>query len=266
VIDNKRVTSAQSFGRLVTEIDLKLDARTGDVIQHDATNLIVRSEGEKDPAQTALIERYARLAAPIENRPVGKVRGFLAGRGINENGESPLGRLIADAHWAAMSGPEYGRAELAVANLGGIRADLKPAEDGSVNYGQLYTTQPFGNNLVTISLRGADLIELLEQQFRDDGFEPLQWSSTLFYRYNPKAPQGSRVDVESIRIRGQAIDRDRYYRIATTTFLAGGADGFSVFKKARQLATGPIDLDALVDYIKAGQALTQDDAPRMVKE
>jgi 2',3'-cyclic-nucleotide 2'-phosphodiesterase (5'-nucleotidase family) len=58
-----RVTSAESFGRMLSAIDLKLDPATRDVIEVRAENHVVAPSFAKDPRQTALIEAYERLAA-----------------------------------------------------------------------------------------------------------------------------------------------------------------------------------------------------------
>ena len=65
-IDGKVVTSASSFGRLVTDIDLQIDRRTGDVLTATADNVVVDPRRRRaDPAQTALIARYRTLLGPI---------------------------------------------------------------------------------------------------------------------------------------------------------------------------------------------------------
>ena len=78
-IDGRLVTSADKYGTLVTAIDLKLDPVTRDVVSAKADNIIVRiATLAKDPEQTALLEAYDRLAAPIANRPAGSVTETLS--------------------------------------------------------------------------------------------------------------------------------------------------------------------------------------------
>ena len=78
-IDGRLVTSGDKYGTLVTAIDLKLDPVTRDVISAKADNTIVRTATlAKDPQQTALLESYDRLAAPIANRPAGSVTATLS--------------------------------------------------------------------------------------------------------------------------------------------------------------------------------------------
>src|SRR6266545_276314 len=102
-IDGRLVTSGDKYGTLVTAIDLKLDPVTRDVIGATASNSIVRTATlAKNPEQTALLEAYDKVAAPIANRPAGSVTATLS-RVPNNAGESPLGDIIADAQLAATS-------------------------------------------------------------------------------------------------------------------------------------------------------------------
>ena len=166
-IDGRLVTSGDKYGTLVTAIDLKLDLTTRDVVSAKADNNIVRSATlAKNAEQSALIESYDRLAAPIANRPAGSVTATLS-RVPNAAGESPLGDIIADAQLAATSAEEKGGAVIAFTNPGGVRADITRREDGAVTYGDLFTSQPFRNQLVTVTLTGKQIKDMLEQQWLD---------------------------------------------------------------------------------------------------
>src|SRR3954469_23430882 len=65
VIGGKIVTSASSFGRLVTDIDLQIDSATGNVLTATATNVVVGRDVPADRAQASLITRYRTLLGPI---------------------------------------------------------------------------------------------------------------------------------------------------------------------------------------------------------
>jgi len=80
-IDGRLVTSGDKFGTLVTAIDLKLDPATHDVTSAKANNVIVRTDAlARNPEQTALVESYDKLAAPIANRPAGSRRARTAAK------------------------------------------------------------------------------------------------------------------------------------------------------------------------------------------
>ena len=163
-IDGRLVTSGDKYGTLVTAIDVKLDPATRDVISAKADNVIVKTSIASDPEQTALLEAYDQVAAPIANRRAGSVKDTLS-RVPNLTGESVLGDVIADAQLAATAGEKNGGAVIAMTNPGGIRTDITKKDDGAVSYADVFSSQPFRNQLVTLTLSGAQLKTALEQQW-----------------------------------------------------------------------------------------------------
>ncbi|WP_430498681.1 bifunctional metallophosphatase/5'-nucleotidase [Micromonospora trifolii] len=255
-INGKLVTSASSFGRLVTDIDLKIDRRSGDVISAAANNVVVTRDVAKDPRQTALINRYKTVLGPVAGRQVGvtsqaitRSQETLFGTSL---GESPLGNLIADAQLAATDDEQ--NAVAAFMNPGGVRADL---DAGPVTYEEAFTVQPFANNLVTLDLTGAQLYCVLEQQFVTG--RTLYPSATVGYVVDPNGTTGTvadpcagtRVVRGSLTLGGTTVDNAATYRVTVNNFLAGGGDGFSALTGGTNLVTGQIDLDAFVDYLTA---------------
>ncbi|CCH22005.1 bifunctional metallophosphatase/5'-nucleotidase [Micromonospora lupini] len=255
-INGKLVTSASSFGRLVTDIDLKIDRRTGDVLSAAANNVVVTRDVAKDPKQTELINRYKTVLGPVAERQVGvtsqaltKTQETLFGTTL---GESPLGNVIADAQLAATDDEQ--NAVAAFMNPGGVRADL---DAGPVTYEEAFTVQPFANNLVTLDLTGAQLYCVLEQQFVTG--KTLYPSSTVGYVVDPNGAtgtvadpcSGTRVVRGSLTIGGTVVDTAATYRVTVNNFLSGGGDGFSALTAGTNQVTGQIDLDAFVAYLTA---------------
>ncbi len=238
-------TSAASFGRLITAIDMRIDGGSGDVELVQAKNHIVTRDVPKNEAQTRLIAEYDELSAPIANRVVGSASADIT-RAANRAGESALGDVIADAQLAATAPSDFGGAVVAFMNPGGIRADVLA---GEVTYGELFTVQPF-NNVMTVKTMTGDMIRrLLEQQFNNPtpgALRILQVSEGFTYSYDATQPAGSRVS--NIAIGGTPISPTASYRVAMNNFLAEGGDGFSVFREGTDQLGGEIDLDALVRY------------------
>jgi 5'-nucleotidase len=250
-VDGRLVTSAGSYGRLVTAIDLAIDRATGDVVRSDARNVVVEtSRFAADPAIAAHVSRFARLAAGRAGRAVGTVQGEFTPV-ANAAGESNLGDLVAQAQLAAMR--EAAGAQVALMNPGGLRAPLSSRRaDGIVTYGDLFSVQPFGNTLVAVTLTGAQLLRVLEQQFRapPDRTRILQ-AAGIGYAWDGSRPIGSRVVPGSVTIEGRPLDVGTAYRVAVNSFLFGGGDGFTVFAEGRDAAGGPGDLDALERFMAA---------------
>jgi 5'-nucleotidase len=264
-IDGRLVTSGDKFGTLVTAIDLKLDPVTRDVVSARADNVIVRTGTlAKDPQQTALLESYDKVAAPIANRPAGSITETLS-RVPNEAGESPLGDVIADAQLAATRAQGDGAAVAAFTNPGGVRTDLLKKE-GSVSYADLFASQPFRNQLVTLTLTGAEIKDMLEQQWLDPKRPRiLQVSSGFSYAWDGARPYGERVIAERMTLNRQRIDPAASYRVTVNNYLALGGDGFTVLKQGTEQRFGVYDVDALYGYFQANSPIAPPAGSRIAR-
>lgn len=265
-IDGRLVTSADKYGTVVTSIDLTLDPVTRDVVSARADNVIVRTAAfAPDPAQTALLETYDRLAAPIANRPAGSVTETLS-RAPNEAGESVLGDIVADAQLAATSAEANGGAVIAFTNPGGVRSDITKNEEGAVSYGDVFASQPFRNQLVTLTLTGAQIKDMLEQQWLDPRRPRiLQVSKGFSYSWDAAMPVGDRVAADSLSLNGQRLDPAAGYRVTVNSFLAVGGDGFTVFTAGIAPQVGVYDVDALYLYFKANSPIAPATGNRIVR-
>jgi 5'-nucleotidase len=250
VIDGRLVTSADKYGTIVSEIDLVLDPKSGDVTSARADNLIVRTDRfAKDPAQTKLIEVYEQLAAPLAKRVVGRISAPLT-RDESPAGEMAVGQVVADAQLVATRGAADGGAVIALMNPGGLRANLTAAADGSVRYEDLFAVQPFYNNLVTLTLTGAQIVQVLEQQWLNQPRPRiLQVSKGFTYSWDNARPAGQRVVPGSVMLDGKVLDAAATYRVTVNSFLADGGDNFGAFKQGRAPKTGAMDVDAFEAHI-----------------
>ncbi|HYO55154.1 bifunctional metallophosphatase/5'-nucleotidase [Archangium sp.] len=261
VIVGKRVTSAASHGRLITDLDLVLDAATGDVVESTARNVLVTRDGEGVPEVQALVDRYDALAAPWRDRVLGRVTAPLQQPSPQRwpSGESTLGNTLADAQLAAT---KDAGAQVAFMNPGGIRAEL---DAGDVTYGESFSVQPFGNALVTMTLTGAQLHTLLEQQWEGSLVHILQPSRGFTYTWKASALVGQKVDPDSLRLNGAPVNPAGRYRVTVNGFLAGGGDGFRVLTQGTERRGGPVDTDALEAWLKAHSPLPPPETNRITR-
>jgi len=264
-IDGRTLTSAGSFGRLFTRLTLSIDPSTDTIARVDARNEIVTRDVAKDPAQTAILEKYMRLAAPVANQRVGTITRSIT-RAKNAAGESALGDVIADAQLAATSAAAAGGAVVAFMNPGGIRTDLAPQHGLAVTYGDLYDVQPFGNTLAVVTMTGDAVRRLLEQQFHDTAAPTiLQVSRGFTYRYRLHTPDGRHVVADSISLGGRRIHPDERVRVAASDFLVAGGDGFTLFGEGADRVGGSLDIDAFVAYVRAQSPIAPGPQNRIIR-
>ncbi len=261
------VTSAGLWGQFVTAIDLGIDPVGGTVVSRAANNHPVQSgaysgtRGTVEPTSqlpsyapradiAAYVARYAEAVKSAATRVVGRISGGPAYKPALAIHETALGNLIADIQLAATRAPTRGGAQIALMNNTGIRADLVPAADGAVTFGQIYAVQPFANTLVTKSFSGKQLKALLEQQFDGKSFDQAFSPSAGFaFAFDLSRPLGSRVF--EVTLDGQPLDDARSYRVTMNSFLAGGGDSFTVFREGAEVLSGAVDLEASEEWLRA---------------
>lgn len=268
------ITSASSFGRMLSDIKLTVDNKSGDLVAADAVDSIVANAkntpgpgvariddpSKADPTVAKVVQQYVTASAPLANKVIGKIQGDLT-RAPSPLGETTLGDVIADAQLAATSAPDKGGAQVALMNPGGIRADMKVGDissggeaPGEVTYGEAFTVQPFGNSLVTKTMTGDMLKRVLEQDFAGCGGQAsgktLQVSSTLKYEADPAAATCD-AKIGRIWVNGQLVSPTTSVRVTMNNFLAFGGDGFTVFNEGTDALGGAQDIDALAAYLGA---------------
>jgi 5'-nucleotidase len=259
---SRMVTSASSFGRLVTETNMTYDRRTQDIVRTSVSSANMLVDRDHTPAADlmALVDHYNTLIAPIKARPIGSITADVT-KNQNAAGESALGDLIADAQVNDPSTVVNGVAPVvAFMNPGGIRADLVYSAStgeapGVITFGEAFAVQPFGNLDTSMDMTGAQIYTLLEQQWPNAdvtaGVRVLQVSDGFSYRWNPAAAVTHRVIPGSVMLNGTVVQNDasQTFRIVANNFLAGGGDNFPIFNSATNKVIGGQDIDAFANYL-----------------
>ena len=203
-----------------------------------------------------MLEAYDKFAAPIADRRAGSITETLS-RAPNDAGESALGDIIADAQLAATRAAANGGAVIAFTNPGGIRSEIPKKPDGAVTYADVFASQPFRNQLVTLTLTGAQIKDMLEQQWLDPKRPRiLQVSKGFGYAWDGAKPYGERVAAERMSLNGHPIDPATGYRVTVNNFLSAGGDGFTVLKDGTAPQIGVYDADALYAYFQANSPVS----------
>jgi len=279
------VTSASAFGRVVSDIDITLDARTHHMLSVRPVNRLVdRSDPAivqaiaDAPVVRDIVQAYAALAGPLADRVVGTLAAALPAT-PNDAGEEPAGSLIADSQLRATQPAALGGAQIAFMNEGGVRSPgYVPAANArppfALTFGAAFTVQPFGNSLVTMTLTAAQLKTLLEQQLGgcrgQAGDRFLQPSNGLRYSWRASAPACSRIvdvaftptdlgvtppvatgPVQVIVKDGVVQEPTRTYRVTVNNFMAAGGDGNATLVAGTDRIGGAQDIDAFVQYLSA---------------
>ncbi|OLS41380.1 bifunctional metallophosphatase/5'-nucleotidase [Bacillus sp. MRMR6] len=237
-IDNKLVVQSYSYGTAFSDVDIEIDPKTKDIVTKRGEIVTTFHEGmDADTEIAKMLAKYEDTVEPIVNRVIGTAAVPLTAM-RNDNGESILGNVVADAQRQAMN------TQFAFMNPGGIRADI---DQGDITWGELYTVQPFNNDLVKMTMTGQQIRDLLNQQWGTK--TTMLQISGLTYTWDENLPAGQKI-VSIMLPDGTQLDPSTSYTVTANVFLSGGGDGFTLFTKATNKVIGPVDLEALVDFIK----------------
>ena len=271
------VVGSGQYGETLGRVTLTVDAGTGQVVENAATTIPLAGAFDPDPTVAAIVAEAVAVAEELGAVSLGEITADLnrarqpgdSGPVENRGGESTLGNLVADVQlWATQ---EAGT-QIAFMNPGGLRADLRYASsgsgdpDGNVTYREAANVQPFANTLVTMTLTGEQVTDVLEEQWQPDGasrpFLKLGVAG-LTYTYDPTAERGARIT--EVLVDGDPLEADGEYVVVANSFLASGGDNFATLADgADQRDSGRVDLQAFVDYMAEFSPISPDLAQRAV--
>ncbi|WP_088037610.1 bifunctional 2',3'-cyclic-nucleotide 2'-phosphodiesterase/3'-nucleotidase [Gottfriedia acidiceleris] len=238
VVDNKLIVQAYSYGSAFSDVDLELDAVTGEIVNKEAEIVTVyQKDYTPDPTISAIMKKYEDLIAPIKAEIVGDSmqtlpKGYPSSETI---GDFALGNLIADGMKAAMN------ADFAMMNGGGVRAQL---DAGLVTFGDLFAIQPFGNVLNKVMLSGQDIETVLNNQITEKGLD----FHIAGFKYTWDSTTKKVVDI--FLPNGNKIDPNKEYSVVVNNYMYGNIK-YGIGELSTNLEIGPEDLQATVDYVKS---------------
>ena len=266
--DLRPVVQAEDYGKRLGKVTLTYDPAAG-AVTAAVPELVAVVGAPQDPAVAEIVEAARIRAQELGQQPLGAIsadirRAYTDGN-EDRGKESVLGNFIADVQLAGTSDAGRGGAQIAFMNPGGLRADLLHGDDGVITYAEAFSVQPFANDVVTKTYTGAEIKQVLEQQWQPAGASrPVLWlgvSQGFNYTYDPQAPQGERIT--SMSLDGTPIDPTVSYRVTVNSFLAAGGDNFTTLGGGTNPATtGDNDLTMLVNYLAANSPVTADPEPR----
>ena len=232
VVHGIPIVEAQSSGRSVGIVDF---VRTGG--RREVRVQLVTPYADQVKPDVALTDALGHQQQAVRNlteRVVARLKIPLKRAGD----EYGLGRLIADAQRAA------GRADVAIMNNGGIRADLP---EGTINWGQVYQVQPFQNRLLRLTVKGSVLEEALEQCVAGKDHLPDCHIAGAEVWYDAGKEPGKRVS--RVRVSGNDLDKNRTYTLVVNDFTATGGSGFRMLVGSPREDIDVVDIDALTRYL-----------------
>ena len=294
-VKQRPVVSAGQYGYNLDQLNFSVSP-AGEVTGVDSKTVAL-THTEPDPTPTnpnntkwvpsfsadgtvgTIVSEAVANADVLGKKPLGNIAGpFNRAKDVagveNRGGESTLGNLVAEAQRWATESSTTGSAQIAFMNPGGLRADMVGTNDAGyptmLTYKQAATVQPFANTLVNMNLTGAQIKQVLEQQWQPAGssrpFLRLGISEGFTYTYDPAGAAGGHI--QQMWLNGEPIDATATYSVTVNSFLATGGDNFfELGNGTAKKDTGQTDLQGMVDYMAAkaaSAALPVDNSQRSV--
>ena len=251
------IVQAYAYGKFLGELDVTWDD-DGNLIEAKGEPILLDASVTPDEAYLA---RVTELAAPIEElkaKVIGSSASAIDGdRGSCRAGECQMGNLVAEAMLDRVKDQGV---QIAIQNGGGLRASI---DDGEVTMGEVLTVLPFQNTVATFQLKGADVIEALENgvsQVEEAKGRFPQVAGLKFSWTRKKAPGEGRILVVEVMEEGNwaPIDPEKVYGVVSNNYMRGGGDGYKVFAEKGMNAYdyGPGLEVVVADFIAAQNGYT----------
>ncbi|WP_102127557.1 bifunctional metallophosphatase/5'-nucleotidase [Deinococcus planocerae] len=242
------LVAAWEWGKVLGRLQVTFND-AGAVESFQGNPIVVSADLPEDPTARRMIDTLSVPIAALRRQVVGTTANGLNGaREVVRRRESTMANVLADA---ALDAAKNAGATVAFVNGGGVRSSI---DAGPITFEEAITVQPFGNTLTVLDLTGAEIRQALEHgvaTWSENKGQFLHVSRGMSYTFDPTRPAGSRVT--AVTVGGQPLVDTQTYTVAMNTFTAKGGDGFDVFKNARgrRLDTGTLDIDILVNYLRA---------------
>lgn len=238
-LDKTLVAKTGVSGQNVGRVNLQFENKK--LVSMDA-ELIPVSNVRPDPDIVRILQPFNDKVKVKMAEVIGEASDELP---YSRSAESPLANMVADAF------REKGKTEIAIHNIGGIRARIGK---GKITWGNAFEVLPFQNTMVTLRVTGAQLKKTLERGLVTTvGIVAV---SGLRVQFDVKKPSGQQV-ISAILLDGRPVDDSKLYSLTTNDFVLAGGDGFSELAKGTDIVdTGVFLRDVFVDYIKNRHLLT----------
>ncbi len=273
------VVQSGSYASNIGKVALTVDATTGASCTATQTNL-----GMSTTPVDTLVASYPRAKAAksvvdgalsnanqVGQQKVGSASAAITrskATGNDRGYESAMTNMVADMFFDTLSDGDA--SFIGMQNPGGTRADLA---SGDITYAAAAAVLPFANSLMTTKVTGAQLKQVLEEQWQRDvngvplatgrQFLRLGLSKNVSYTYDESRPFNDRIT--SITVNGAPVDPAKLYTVGSGSFLIAGGDNFRTLGKGTQTKdTGKADLEAWVSWVKAKSPLAPSFAMRGV--
>lgn len=204
--------------------------------QKSASFTHISSETPEDPKIVNLIAPYKKELDVKMDQVIGSSEVEMT----KEKGpENLLCNFVADLMLAEINlNTNYEKVDIAFGSSGGLRNSLPK---GKITKRNVYELMPFDNEIVLLTIKGSDLLKLMEfLGTKGSGI----FSGGSFVINKDKT-------VSETKVKGEALNTEKSYRIITSDYIANGGDNLKFLGQAiKRENTGILFRDMIMSYIQ----------------
>ncbi len=193
------------------------------------------AEYDEDPETNKVVEDATAGIRAMRDTYIGT---FASDYAKSYYGECPFGDFLTDSMRFDTG------AQIAMQNSGSIQGNVS---EGRFTMGDLYSIMPFDNKIVTMKLKGADILELLNiSASRQRGILQVSGMEYAYY-YRSRNDYG----LKYARINGEEIASETLYLVAANNFLVDGGDNYLPFQRGQEVVVGRSQREVVREQIAA---------------
>jgi len=247
------VVQAWEWGKVLGRIQVSFDEHGVVTGWANAAPIPVDASVPEDETVKSMVAAFELPLATARDQVLGHTdTGIPTTRVTSRHAENPMANVISDAMLAATAAAG---SVAAFVNAGGVRSGI---DAGQITFGDAISVQPFNNTLVQVDLTGAELRAVLDETLGvmlDNPGGVLYPSRGTSYVIDLGRAPGERV--RDLLVAGKPVEAAATYRITVPSFVANGGDSHAILAavQGRRYDTGLLDIDALVEYLKANSPL-----------
>jgi len=230
---NTLIAQAGNYLNWMGKIEIEYDRHEKKIISSSGELVKIDDSVKSDRDIENLLEVYRDKYGAMAERIVGTTSVDLIN---SRKEESNIGNLVADIIRI------YGKGDIGIINSSAIREDI-PA--GNITIGKIYSVFPFEDRIVTMDLKGSELIDLMSLNFSEKHCVIQVSGIKAVYDFSG----GFDKKLVELTVGDKPVEPDRIYRVSTVDFLAMGGSGLYVFQKGKNHDDMGNFRDAIIDYI-----------------
>jgi len=259
VVDGIIIVQAGSYGKFLGKLDLKVDI-------------------EKD----TVVSYYGKLNETVLDSAIfdvsagNKVNNMIAS--IEPEMKKVIGKLEVDwkknncGQWNADALRTMFKTDIAFMNAGSIRKDMLK---GNITVGDIWEINPFGNNIMTFSVKGSTIKKMMANNIRMSakneelsGYDMVIFSGMKITVNSTLLGEQTDSFIKSIEVNGKPLEMDKIYTVVTNSYTAAQAKKYfgDFGEEINATDTNVIDRDALLDAVKQQKVINNVFEKRLIDE